>query len=363
MKAAVLREVGKPLQIEDVQINKPGPHEVLIRTVAAGLCHSDLHFMEGSYPHPLPAVLGHESAGIVEQVGSEVRTVKVGDHVITCLSAYCGHCESCLTGHLSLCVSPDTKRGADEEPRLTTAAGPMIQFLNLSSFAEYMLIHEHACVAIRKDMPLDRAALIGCSVMTGVGAAMHTSSVRPGETVAVIGCGGVGLSAINGAAIAGAGRIIAIDTVAAKGNLAMEFGATDFIDASQTDAVKEVLEMTKGGVHHAFEAIGLSKTAEQAFNMLRRGGTANIIGMIPVGQSITLMGAAFLGEKKLQGSMMGSNRFPIDMPRLVDFYMNGKLKLDQMISQRIKLEQVNEGFADMKRGELARSVIMFKSNE
>ncbi|MDZ4370036.1 MAG: Zn-dependent alcohol dehydrogenase [Phenylobacterium sp.] len=363
MKAAVLREVGKPLQIEDVQINKPGPHEVLIRTVAAGLCHSDLHFMEGSYPHPLPAVLGHESAGIVEQVGSEVRTVKVGDHVITCLSAYCGHCESCLTGHLSLCVSPDTKRGADEEPRLTTAAGPMIQFLNLSSFAEYMLIHEHACVAIRNDMPLDRAALIGCSVMTGVGAAMHTSSVRPGETVAVIGCGGVGLSAINGAAIAGAGRIIAIDTVAAKGNLAMEFGATDFIDASQTDAVKEVLEMTKGGVHHAFEAIGLSKTAEQAFNMLRRGGTANIIGMIPVGQSITLMGAAFLGEKKLQGSMMGSNRFPIDMPRLVDFYMNGKLKLDQMISQRIKLEQVNEGFADMKRGELARSVIMFTSNE
>ncbi|MDZ4372992.1 MAG: alcohol dehydrogenase catalytic domain-containing protein, partial [Phenylobacterium sp.] len=152
MKAAVLREVGKPLQIEDVQINKPGPHEVLIRTVAAGLCHSDLHFMEGSYPHPLPAVLGHESAGIVEQVGSEVRTVKVGDHVITCLSAYCGHCESCLTGHLSLCVSPETKRGADEEPRLTTAAGPMIQFLNLSSFAEMMLVHEHACVAIRKDM-------------------------------------------------------------------------------------------------------------------------------------------------------------------------------------------------------------------
>ncbi|MDZ4053221.1 MAG: alcohol dehydrogenase catalytic domain-containing protein, partial [Phenylobacterium sp.] len=269
MKAAVLREVGKPLQIEDVQINKPGPHEVLIRTVAAGLCHSDLHFMEGSYPHPLPAVLGHESAGIVEQVGSEVRTVKVGDHVITCLSAYCGHCESCLTGHLSLCVSPETKRDKDEEPRLSAANGPMAQYLNLSSFAEQMLIHEHACVAIRKDMPLDRAALIGCSVMTGVGAAIHTSSVRPGETVAVIGCGGVGLSAINGAAIAGAGRLIAIDMVASKGNLAMEFGATDFIDASQTDAVKEVLEMTKGGVHHSFEAIGLSKTAEQAFNMLR----------------------------------------------------------------------------------------------
>ena len=359
MKAAVLREVGQPLLIEQVQINKPGPHEVLIRTAAAGLCHSDLHFMQGSYPHPLPTVLGHESAGIVEQVGSEVRTVQPGDHVITCLSAFCGHCEFCLTGHMSLCVSPETKRGKDEEPRLSALNGPMMQFLNLSSFAEHMLIHEHACVAIRKDMPLDVAALIGCSVTTGVGAAIHTSGVRPGETVAVIGCGGVGLSAINGAAIAGASRIIAIDTHPSKGNLAREFGATDFIDASQTDAVKEVIEMTKGGVHHSFEAIGLAKTAEQCFNMLRRGGTANVIGMIPVGEMVSVMGAALLGEKKLQGSMMGSNRFPVDMPRFVDFYMSGKLKLDHMISQRIKLEQVNEGFEDMKKGELARSVIVF----
>ena len=359
MKAAVLRQVGQPLQIEDVQINKPGPHEVLIRTAAAGLCHSDLHFIEGSFPHPLPAVLGHESAGLVEAVGSEVRTVKPGDHVITCLSAFCGHCEQCLTGHLSICSSPETKRAPSEEPRLSQGGAPLPQFLNLSSFAEQMLIHEHACVAIRPDMPLDRAALIGCSVMTGVGAAIHTSGVRPGETVAVIGCGGVGLSAVNGAAIAGAGRIIAIDMIASKGNLAREFGATDFIDASQTDAVKEVLEMTKGGVHHSFEAIGLAKTAEQAFNMLRRGGTANVIGMIAPGQMINLMGAAFLGEKRIQGSMMGSNRFPVDMPRLVDFYMAGKLKLDELISQRITLEQVNEGFADMKSGELARSVIVF----
>ncbi|RYF97216.1 MAG: alcohol dehydrogenase, partial [Caulobacteraceae bacterium] len=196
-------------------------------------------------------------------------------------------------------------------------------------------------------------------VMTGVGAAIHTSSVRPGETVAVIGCGGVGLAAINGAAIAGAGRIIAIDMVASKGNLAHQFGATDFIDASQTDAVKEVIEMTKGGVHHSFEAIGLAKTAEQAFGMLRRGGTANVIGMIPIGQMISLPGFALLGEKRIQGSMMGSNRFPVDMPRLVDMYMNGKLKLDEMISQRIRLDQVNEGFAEMKKGELARSVIVF----
>ena len=360
MKAAVLREVGKPLQIEDVIINKPGPHEVLIRTAAAGVCHSDLHFMEGSYPTILPAVLGHESAGIVEMVGSEVRTVKPGDHVITCLSAYCGHCESCLTGHLSLCNSPEVRREEGDEPRLSSANGPMMQYLNLSSFAEQMLIHEHACVAIRKDMPLDRAALIGCGVMTGVGAAIHTSNVRPGETVAVIGCGGVGLAAINGAAIAGAGRIIAIDMSPGKDNMAKAFGATDFICAAgDTNVVKEVMEMTRGGVQHSFEAIGLSKTAEQAFNMLRRGGTANVIGMIPLGQTITLMGAAFLGEKRIQGSLMGSNRFPVDMPRLVDMYMSGKLKLDQMVSQRIKLADINDAFDELRRGELARSVIMF----
>ena len=362
MKAAVFREVGKPLQIENVSISKPGPHEVLIRTKAAGVCHSDLHFVEGKYPHPAPAVLGHESAGIVEAVGSEVRTVKPGDHVITCLSAFCGHCNHCVTGHLSRCISGDVRREKGDSPRLfreDAAAPAMNQFLNLSSFAEQMLIHEHACVAIRKDMPFDVAALIGCSVTTGVGAVIHTSNVRPGETVAVIGCGGVGLAAVNGAAIAGAGRIIAIDMHGSKLNLAKEFGATDVIDASQGNPVAQVLEMTSGGVDHSFEAIGLKKTTEQAFKMLARGGTCNVIGMIPVGTMIELHGADFLGEKRIQGSLMGSNRFPVDMPRLVDFYMSGKLKLDEMIGQRIKLEQVNEAFEELKRGELARSVIVF----
>jgi S-(hydroxymethyl)glutathione dehydrogenase/alcohol dehydrogenase len=359
MKAAVLREVRQPLQIEEVGINKPGPHEVLIRTAAAGVCHSDLHFIEGLYPHPLPAVLGHESAGVVEQVGSEVRTVKPGDHVITCLSAFCGHCEFCLTGHMSLCQNPEVRRNPDDEPRLTSDKGPILQYLNLSSFAEQMLIHEHACVAIRQDMPLDRAALIGCGVMTGVGSVFHTAKVRPGETVAVIGCGGIGLAAINGAAIAGAGRIIAIDMSKSKDNMAKHFGATDFICAADTDPVREVLEMTKGGVHHSFEAVGLKKTAEQAFGMLKRGGDATIIGMIPVGQTVEIPGPALLGEKKIQGSAMGSNHFPVDMPRLVDMYMAGKLKLDDMISARVKLEQVNDAFAEMKRGEIARSVIVF----
>ena len=255
MKAAVLRETNRPLEIEEVQVSKPGPREVLIRTQAAGVCHSDLHFMDGSYPYMLPTILGHESAGIVEQVGSDVTYVKKGDHVITCLSAFCGHCHKCLTGHLSLCQSPEVSRKAEEESRLIQNNQPIHQFLNLSSFAEMMLIHEHALVKVREDMPMDRAALIGCSTTTGVGAVFHTAGVEPGSTVAVIGCGGVGLAAINGAAIAGAGIIIAVDMVESKLELAKVMGATHVINASKCDAVGEVLELTRGGCDYTFEAI------------------------------------------------------------------------------------------------------------
>ena len=205
MKAAVLREQNTPLEIEEVQVSKPEPREVLVRPVAAGVCHSDLHFLDGSYPYALPTILGHESAGIVEEVGRDVTYVKKGDHVITCLSAFCGHCDKCLTGHLSLCQSPEVSRQADQQSRLYQDDQPIHQFLNLSSFAELMLIHEHALVKIREDMPMDRAALIGCSTTTGVGAVFHTAGVEPGSKVAVIGCGGVGLAAVNGAAVAGAG--------------------------------------------------------------------------------------------------------------------------------------------------------------
>ena len=362
MKAAVLHGVGKPLTIEEVQIANPRSHEVLIRTAAVGVCHSDLHYIEGLYSAPMPVVLGHESAGVVEKVGSEVRYVSPGDHVITCLSVFCGHCEFCTTGRPFSCENPETGRGTDEPPRLTQDGKEMHQFYNLSSFAEQLLIHEHALVKIRDDMPLDRAALIGCAVTTGFGAVIHTADVQVGSTVAIIGCGGVGLSAINGAAIAGAGRIIAIDVKASKLELAKHFGATDVVNAADCDPVEAVKELTGGGVEYAFEALGLKQTSEQAFRMLRTSGVATIIGMVPEGQTIEVDAADLLKDKRLQGSNMGSNHFRVDMPRFVEFYLDGKLKLDDMISRRIELEQINEAFEEMKRGEIARSVIMFDSD-
>ena len=347
------------MEIEEIDIAKPGPREVLVRTKAAGVCHSDLHFYNGTYPSRPPMVLGHESAGIVEQVGSDVTYVQPGDHVITCLSVFCGHCEYCLTGHMSLCQSPETRRGPEQEPRLSQSGNRLTQFADLGSFSELMLVHEHSIAKIREDMPLDRAALIGCGVTTGVGAVIHTAGVEPGSTVAVIGCGGVGLSCVNGAAIAGAGRIIAIDRIAAKLELAKTFGATDVVNASDSDPVQAVRDLTGGGVHYSFEAIGLKIAAEQAFRMLRAGGTATVIGMIPPGEMVSLHGPDFLQEKALQGSMMGSNRFRVDMPRFVDFYMQGSLHLDDMVSRRISIEDVSDALVSLETGEEARSVVVF----
>ncbi len=361
MKAAVLNSCPGHLDIEDVEIGEPGPREVLIKTAAAGLCHSDLHFMEGKYPHPCPAVLGHESAGVVEAVGSMVNYVKPGDHVITCLSAFCGYCEQCLAGHMSLCENKNIElvRQPGESSRITRQGEDVNQFLHLSSFAEQMLIHEHALVKIDEEMPLDKAALIGCGVTTGMGAVFRTAKVEPGSTVAVIGCGGIGLSAIQGARIAGANKIIAVDMVGSKLELAQQLGATHVVNASDGGSVEEVKDITSGGVHYSFEAVGMKQTAEDSFNMLRNGGQATIIGMIPVGTKVEIHGVEFLYEKTMTGSNMGSNQFRTDMPRFVDMYLDGRLMLNEMVSKHIALEDINEGFEEMKTGALARSVITF----
>jgi S-(hydroxymethyl)glutathione dehydrogenase / alcohol dehydrogenase len=359
MKAAVLFEAKTPLSVEDVTVDKPRAHEVLIRTVACGVCRSDLHFVDGAYPHPLPGIPGHEAAGVVEAVGEEVTTVRPGDHVVTCLSAFCGHCEFCVIGRMSLCIDPGVKRPKGAPPRLMLGDQPIAQMLNLSAYAEMMLVHEHACVAIDREMPLDRAAILGCAVTTGAGAIFNTAKVTPGETVCVVGCGGVGLAAINAAKIAGAGKVIAVDPVAEKRAIAEKLGATHTVDAASETAAAEVVEISRGGVHHAIEAVGRPQSAETAVKVLRRGGAATILGMMPLTEKVGLSALDLLADKKVQGALMGRNHFPVDIPRLVDFYQRGLLDLDTIIADRMPLERINDAFDELRRGDTTRSVIVF----
>jgi len=362
MKAAVLNEQPGPLEIEDLAIDKPAANEVLVRVVGAGLCHSDLHFMEGTFRTPLPSVMGHESAGIVEQVGADVTYCKPGDHVICCLSIFCGQCRQCLSGHPNRCTNPAaTSRPESAPPRLTKPDGRAVeQMARLGGFAELMLVHQNALVVITEDMPLDRAALLGCGIMTGMGAVFRTAKVEPGARVCVIGAGGIGLAAIQGARLAGAGQVIVVDVSEAKLEMAQQLGGTDLVNATTVDdVVAAVKELSDGGVDYSFEAIGLKATAEQAFKMLDIGGTATVIGMVPPRQTLEIRGIDLLSEKKIQGSMMGSNQFRTDMPNMVRMYLDGRLKLDEMVSARMPLEAINEGYAALKRGEVARQVIVF----
>jgi S-(hydroxymethyl)glutathione dehydrogenase/alcohol dehydrogenase len=359
VKAAVFHGPHQPLTIEDVTLAEPIGREVLVRTVASGVCHSDLHYLKGDSLTPAPAVLGHEAAGIVEAVGPQVTEFAPGDHVIACLSQFCGHCSYCFTGRTYLCRNRPM-RAAGEPPRLTWNGQPINQFHNLSTFAEKMLIHENGIVKIRHDMPLDRAALIGCGVTTGFGAALRTAKVEPGSTVAVFGCGGVGLAAVQGARVAGARMIIAVDVFEHKLATARELGATHVIDGSSQDPLRAIRDMTEGGVDYSFEAIGLKKTQEQAFDAIRPGGACTLIGLSPVGTKLEIDARAIMGDKKLQGSTMGSNRFKVDMPQYVDLYFQGRLKLDEMVSRRAKLEDVNDAFRAMEDGEVVRTVLMFE---
>ena len=361
MKAAIFHGAHEQLTIEELELDKPMAREIIVKTAATGVCHSDLHFVDGLYPFPSPAVLGHEAAGVVEEVGELVNYVKPGDHVIACLSVFCGNCEQCLTGHPNLCRDPSTRRAPSDPPKLTYAGKgtPVNQFANISSFAERMLLHENAAVKIADDIPLDVAALISCGVMTGMGAVLNCARVEPGSTAAVFGAGGVGLAAIQGCRIAGALRIIAVDVVENKLALAKELGATDVIDSTAADPVARIRELTGGGADYTFDAIGLADVSRQAFDALRPGGTATVIGMIPEGDKVALDGSAFLSEKKIQGTDMGSNRAFVDMPRYVEFYRQGKLRLDEMVTKHCALDDVNEAFRAMKAGEVARTVIMF----
>ena len=362
MKAAVFRKVHEPLTIETVEVDKPRGREVLVRTIATGVCHSDLHVVDGLGRFPLdrPYVLGHEGAGIVEAVGADVISVRPGDHVVACLSGFCGNCAQCLSGHPNLCTGGIVARGEDTAPRLSQKGQPFRQFLGISSYAERMLLHENSLVRIDPELPLDRAALVGCGVLTGVGAALRSAGLEPGQTVAVFGCGGVGLSIIQGARIGGARQIIGVDVFPSKLELAKRVGATHTVNSGEDDPVKAVRALTGGaGVDHAFEAVGLAKLVRQAIESLAIRGTATIVGVMPPDAMIEFPWMAIRPECKVQTSRMGSNRFRTDIPLYLDFYRQGRLQLDEMVSRRGRIEDINEAFRAMKAGEVARTVLTF----
>jgi len=362
MKAAVFRKVHEPLTIESVDIDKPWGREVLVRTAATGVCHSDLHVVDGLGRFPLdrPYVLGHEGAGVVEAVGAEVTTLRPGDHVVACLSGFCGSCAQCLAGHPNLCVGGVVTRAESAHPRLSQRGQALRQFIGISSYAERMLLHENSVVKIDSDLPLDRAALVGCGVLTGVGAALRTSGLEAGQTVAVFGCGGVGLSIVQGARIGGARQIIGVDVFESKLEMAKRVGATHVVNSAKDDPVKTVRALTGGaGVDHAFEAVGNATLVRQAIESLAIRGTATIVGVLPPDAKIEFPWMAIRPECRVQTSRMGSNRFRIDIPLYLEFYRQGRLLLDEMVTRRGRLDDINDAFRAMKAGEVARSVLTF----
>ena len=363
MKAAILYEANKPLQVVDVEQQGPQAGEARVRVMATGICHSDWHIMNGDWPLPLPMVLGHEAAGVVERVGAGVANVKPGDHIIFSFRPHCGHCLYCSTGRSILCDGHPSVRWAllDGTCRLKRNGQDVFQMARIGTFSEYVVCPAEMLVPIRKDMPWAQAALMGCCVPTGVGAVTHCAKVEAGASVLAIGCGGVGLNVVQGARLAGAGKIIACDLLENKLAFAREFGATHTIDASQEKVVDRVRELTGGrGADYAFDAIGGEATTLQILDAIRPGGTAVIVGMaaMSVRAPITPYLMA-LQEKSIKGTMYGSVRPNVDFPRLVDLYLDGRLKIDQLISRTYKLEEINEGFQALRSGQVARGVVVF----
>ena len=363
MKAAVLYEANKPLQIVDLEQQGPQGGEARVKVMATGVCHSDWHVMNGDWPLPLPMVLGHEAAGIVEQVGAGVTTVKPGDHIIFSFRVHCGHCFYCSTGRSVLCEGyPSARWGMlDGSFRLKRNGQDVFQMARIGTFSEYVVCPAEMLVPIRKEMPWAQAALMGCCVPTGVGAVTRCANVEAGASVLVIGCGGVGLNVVQGARLAGAGKIIAVDLLDNKLEFAQEFGATHTINASKEKVVDRVRELTGGrGADYAFDAIGGEATTLQIVDGIRPGGVAVIVGMaaMNVRAPITPYMMA-LQEKTIKGTIYGSVRPNIDFPRLVDLYLEGRLKVDQLVSRTYKLDEINEGFTALRGGSVKRGVVVF----
>ncbi|MHB8669077.1 MAG: Zn-dependent alcohol dehydrogenase [Acidimicrobiales bacterium] len=358
MRAAVLEAVGRPLVVDDVILRPLGPRGVRVRLSATGVCHTDLSLQNGTIPHPVPAVLGHEGAGVVAEVGPEVSTLSVGDHVIVSWIVPCRRCRFCLGGQPVLC-----ERGMDH-----AFAGPygawrgrdVVAALGTATFAEETVVPDGALVRIDRSVPAEVAALIGCGVATGVGAVLNSARVRPGESVAVIGCGGVGLAALQGARLSGASPIVAVDRVSAKLTMATENGATEVVDASAKDAASAVREVTGGvGVDHAFEAVGRADTILAAYAMARRGGTVTIVGAGAFDDPVSFSAMQLMVDAKtVRGCVYGSTDPQRDFPRLVELHQAGAIDVARLVSRRITLDEVNDAFEAMAAGEVARSVIV-----
>ena len=364
MKAAVLRQQGEPLRIEAIHIDDPKEQEVAIRVVASGICRSDYSVAHGVLRSPLPVVLGHEAGGIVEGVGSQVEGLQPGDKVIAALTPSCGTCPLCRESKPYLCVQTVATMGhstmVDRTTRLRAGAETVYQLCGIASFAERAVISAGAAIPVPDDVPLETACLVGCGVTTGVGAVLNTAEVEPGTTVAVLGCGGVGLSIVQGARIARAGTVIAIDPVEEKRELALELGATHAVDPSTEDVTKAVRGITGMGVHYAFEAIGRTETIELMWSLLRPTGKGVIVGMPSLRDEVKLRVQGFFAERQITGSAYGSAVPRRDIPKFLELYRKGKLDLDRMITRFIRLEEVNDAFEAMGRGEGVRSVIVFE---
>jgi S-(hydroxymethyl)glutathione dehydrogenase/alcohol dehydrogenase len=360
VQAAVLEAYGQQLGLAEVDIGAVAPDEVLVRTCASGICHTDRTMQHGARPFPLPLILGHESSGVIEATGSAVTSLRPGDHVVTCAAAFCGRCSWCQRGLPQHCRDNGQARPAAEPPRLTRRGDPVHVLVGLGGFATHMLVSERAVAKIPPQMPLERAALLGCAVLTGVGAVRHRARVAPGETVAVIGCGGVGLNAVQGARLAGAARVIAVDVLDAKLELAAVFGATDLVNAAREDPVAAVTALTDGGADHALEVVGRTGAIEQAFAMTGIRGTVTVVGVARPGELIRIAADDLLmGERRLQGSKLGSGRFRLDIPLYCQLYLDGRLLLDELVTETIGLPEVNRGLAALDAPDGARTMVVF----
>lgn len=365
MKAAILHATPGKLSVEEIDIAAPGPGEVRVKISASGLCHTDWETMHGFQRVNLPAVIGHEGAGVVESVGPGVTRVKVGDHVVCSWSPNCGHCFYCDHGQPILCevAQHANAKGVlfDGTTRMSLHGEPVYYYSLVSSHAEYSVISEQAAVPLRRDFPLDRAALLGCAVMTGYGGAVRAARIQPETSVVVVGCGAVGLSAIQGARISGASIIVGVDVNPIKLEWANQCGATHVVDATKDDPVELTRSLTNGrGADVAIEAAGQNISIRQALEASRPGARVVILGKTPYGEAVTLPFYTLMGEREIVRTSYGMSRPRVDFPRLANLYMDGRLMLDEMITRRLPLSEINAGFDALEKGNVARSLVVFE---